>query len=214
LTILTPCSRSRAVITERTGPKISSWATHASQLTLSRIVGAKKNPCWWSSPSRRWPPATTVPPSCLPRAPASRAPDQLALGHERSHLHRLLVAGVSLSELDKSLTRKHLRTLDRLEEFTLTECDSLLDIVTEIGKPVELVYFYCHGRREELRGSTQKIPYLEVGESERFKPADITAWRRRRWPPDHWNRIFPLVFINVNVSTFLLDRAHAFAHWQ
>src|SRR5262249_54744423 len=61
---------------------------------------------------------------------------------------------------------------------------------------VEVVYFYCHGRREALPGTNQEIPYLDVGVDQRIEPSDLDAWRLADWPPEHWRDTSPLIFIN------------------
>ena len=60
---------------------------------------------------------------------------------------------------------------------------------------LELVYFYCHGKRALLAGTRTWTPYLEVGQNEKISPSDISVWYHS-WPADHWQRISPLVFIN------------------
>jgi tetratricopeptide (TPR) repeat protein len=107
-----------------------------------------------------------------------------------------LVAGLSQA-LDKDQTAKHLQVMkDQLTLFTVQDRTSLQDIITALADPVEVVYFYCHGGREPLVGTSQHTPYLQVGEDERFQPSDITTWRVADWPEHHWEQTSPLVFIN------------------
>ncbi|WP_220211445.1 MFS transporter [Reticulibacter mediterranei] len=107
-----------------------------------------------------------------------------------------LVAGLSQS-LDQNLTAKHLQTMkEQLTLFTLQDHTSLQEMVMALAAPVEVVYFYCHGGRESLVGTSQHTPYLQVGMDERFQPSDITTWRVADWPEQHWEQTSPLVFIN------------------
>jgi hypothetical protein len=107
-----------------------------------------------------------------------------------------LVVGFS-QKLEEEQTAKHLQTMkDQLALFTVQDCSSLKDIIAALAVPVEVVYFYCHGGREPLAGTSQYTPYLQVGEDEQFQPSDITTWRVADWPEDHWEQTSPLVFIN------------------
>jgi tetratricopeptide (TPR) repeat protein len=107
-----------------------------------------------------------------------------------------LVVGLSQS-LDKDQTAKHLQVMkNQLTLFTVQDRTSLEGIIAALADPVEVVYFYCHGGREPLVGTSQHTPYLQVGEDERFQPSDITTWRVADWPENHWEQTSPLVFIN------------------
>src|SRR5258708_19745366 len=95
-----------------------------------------------------------------------------------------LVAGLSQA-LEKDQTAKHLQAMKhQLTLFTVQDHTSLQDIITALAVPVEVVYFYCHGGREPLAGTSQHTPYLQVGEDERFQPTHITTFRVADWP-DH-----------------------------
>jgi hypothetical protein len=100
-------------------------------------------------------------------------------------------------ELDAAVTKTHLEVLaQELQQFKLLDCDSRAKIAQALKEPVEIVYFYCHGRRQPLQGAEQSSPSLEVGMGEVFQPEDITTWRVADWPSHHWQDTSPLVFIN------------------
>ena len=109
-----------------------------------------------------------------------------------------MVIGFS-EELDKNLTQDHLRAIrERLNEFTVSWHDSGEEIAEALADPkLEIVYFYCHGRRKPLPGSSEPIPYLELEKGGMLTPSDIVAWRRSRWrKSQHWQETSPLIFIN------------------
>ncbi|HKO99856.1 MAG TPA: hypothetical protein VJU86_22970 [Pyrinomonadaceae bacterium] len=109
-----------------------------------------------------------------------------------------MVMGVSLN-LNPDLTQDHLDELEkRLNKFHIEVNRSLDDVKTALDDPkLEIVYFYCHGRRKLLPGSNKPIPILEVGTDGLFAPSDLTAWRLGRgWPDNHWHDTSPLIFIN------------------
>jgi len=111
---------------------------------------------------------------------------------------REMVMGLSL-QLDADLTKAHLAAIrERLSpDFAVQPRGSLSEISDALKAPaLELLYFYCHGRREPLPGSREPIPYLGVGSDERLTPDDIITWSDADWSTDHWQRTSPLVFIN------------------
>ncbi len=129
--------------------------------------------------------------------PASQPKDRnLPLEVRATNRPPVLVMGLSL-QLDSRLTQQHVDAIKgRLPRFHVYDYDSLDQIKAALADSIEVVYFYCHGRREILPGTDQAIPYLELGRGERFQPQDITAWRAADWPPQHWRESSPLVFIN------------------
>jgi hypothetical protein len=100
-----------------------------------------------------------------------------------------MVIGRSLN-LDPELTKAHLAELGQK-----IDCVSRDQFREALGKPVEVVYFYTHGRRQPLPGASPS-PSLELGAGEQLVPRDIVAWRLTIWPADHWQQTSPLVFIN------------------
>jgi hypothetical protein len=102
-----------------------------------------------------------------------------------------LVAGVSLDLPDHALSTDHLQRLAPV--FT---CASVTDLRQRLAEPVEMIYFYTHGRRHALPGGSQSTPALALGTSDLLLPETIAAWRRGSWPAEHWQRTSPLVFIN------------------
>ena len=69
-------------------------------------------------------------------------------------------------------------------------------MLTELAEPaLEFVYFYCHGQRQEVAGAEAQT-WLSVGTAEVITPGDLFALDRSAWPPGHWRRTAPLVFIN------------------
>ncbi len=107
-----------------------------------------------------------------------------------------LVIGLS-AELDERLTSAHLQKMKTyLRGFTVLDKDSREALAEALSSDLEFVYFYCHGDREPLPGSSEPIPYLIIGKEDKIKPADITAWAVAKWPDNHWRKVPPLVFIN------------------
>ncbi len=96
-------------------------------------------------------------------------------------------------KLDMELSKSHLESIRKnLPTFSLVDCQTSSECCSSLGEPdLELVYFYCHGRRDE-----QKQPYLEIGIEDKISPADIGAWDSSLWPKNHWRKTAPLVFIN------------------
>lgn len=106
---------------------------------------------------------------------------------------------VCLSEnLDRKITDHHLDGLrGLLPDILLTVCSSRAQVVAGLAKnELPLLYFYCHGKREQVPGASEPLPYLEVGAQERITPGDIIAWFDSDWPVSHWMPTGPLVFIN------------------
>ena len=103
-----------------------------------------------------------------------------------------IVVGRS-TKLDKELSKSHLESIRKnLPTFSLVDCQTSSECCSSLGEPdLELVYFYCHGRRDQ-----QKQPYLEIGTADKISPADIGAWDSSLWPKNHWRKTAPLVFIN------------------
>lgn len=119
-------------------------------------------------------------------------PTQIQVGNHPAQV----VAAISL-ELQKKITDAHLLDMrTRLAQFNIITCDSLDKIVTAMANPVEVVYFYCHGKHVPLAGTDQETPLLQVGTAETFEPSDISVWTMADWSPDHWKNVSPLVFIN------------------
>jgi hypothetical protein len=108
-----------------------------------------------------------------------------------------LIVGIS-KDLDEQMTAKHLNRIKaELKQFSVEGLDSLDSIEAALAQPkLEVVYFYCHGRREELPGATEPIPYLGVGTEEMLSPGDIITWDDADWDERHWRDTSPLVFIN------------------
>jgi hypothetical protein len=85
----------------------------------------------------------------------------------------------------------------RLSQFRILEHDSRAGFAGALAKSkLELVYVYCHGRRDHLPGSDAAIPYLEIGKQERISPGDIATWDVADWDANHWRETSPLVLIN------------------
>jgi hypothetical protein len=107
-----------------------------------------------------------------------------------------VTAGVS-SQLNAQLTRQHFAALDALFERPLTAKDTSRDILDSLASDVELVYFYCHGDTDYTPEKKEIGPVLTFAKDDHIRPADISAYASgKTWPPDHWQRIKPLVFIN------------------
>jgi hypothetical protein len=106
-----------------------------------------------------------------------------------------LAAFVSL-RLDKAVTKQHVQALRGLGQLHVTDEASIDLMKQRLNGAVEVVYYYCHGGREPLAGTSQTTPYLEIGQDERFQPSDVSTWRHVDWPRDHWETTSPLVFIN------------------
>jgi tetratricopeptide (TPR) repeat protein len=112
-------------------------------------------------------------------------------------------------DLDQQLSEDHLKQIHQmLPSFELQSVTSRDEIRDTLSNPsLEVVYFYCHSKREEQPGMSAPIPYLEVGWGERITPADITAWHLSySRNPAHW-KTKPLVFINGCHTTELSPEA-------
>ncbi|MBI4259983.1 MAG: hypothetical protein HY658_05400 [Actinobacteria bacterium] len=108
------------------------------------------------------------------------------------------VLGRSL-ELDPALATAHRERLGASlpDGATIVDCGSRDAVARALADPdLELVYFYCHGRREVLAEGMEPVPYLEIGQAEKLFPSDLQAWVQGEWPRDHWKVVAPLVFIN------------------
>jgi hypothetical protein len=130
----------------------------------------------------------------VPSMPEGRA---LPLWIKRAHDKPRLVMGISL-DLDPDLTQAHKNELQKqLTGLQVIPKESLADVEAALAEEkLELVYFYCHGRRQPLPGGKSSTPYIEVGKSQGIAPGDITTWHDSDWGVDHWKEISPLVFIN------------------
>jgi len=119
-----------------------------------------------------------------------------------------LVVGLS-TNLDGGLTNEHLQALRTgMAEFSVRSFSSRATLRQALANPdLEIVYFYCHGRHEQLAGTDQTITYLEIGDGESVTPGDILAWDEAIWPDDHWRETSPLVFINGCHTTDMTPEA-------
>jgi hypothetical protein len=101
-------------------------------------------------------------------------------------------------DLDKKLSTDHLKGIEKaLPGFTVLEARSRDSVRASLTNPaIEIVYFYCHGRREKGPSGKTTKAYLEVGKGEQINPEDITTWHLA-WSkdPGHW-KTTPLVFVN------------------
>lgn len=114
----------------------------------------------------------------------------------KTHAKAQLVMGISL-DLNRVVTDAHKKELQKLSAFELIPKDSRDQVQVALSQDeLEMIYFYCHGRREALAGSKAIIPYIQVGTKEGIAPSDITTWQMADWHKTHWCEISPLVFIN------------------
>jgi hypothetical protein len=86
----------------------------------------------------------------------------------------------------------------QLGGFQLNERNTRDEIEIALGQEeLEMVYFYCHGKRQALPGTNTTTPYIGIGKNESIAPPDITtAWQIADWNETHWKEVSPLVFIN------------------
>jgi CHAT domain-containing protein len=100
--------------------------------------------------------------------------------------------------MEIALRDQHLQALQaRLLDSSTISCKTRDCLVQALAsQTLELVYFYCHGKTEQLPGSNATTTYLEIGDDDRITPEDIIAWKVSDWPADHWRNTSPLVFIN------------------
>jgi hypothetical protein len=131
-----------------------------------------------------------------PSMPTGRALP-IVITRAAAHAKAQLVMGISL-DLDAAVTRSHLDKLgEKLGAFQLIPRSSRDEVETALGQEdLEMVYFYCHGRREPVEGTKDTTPYIEVGKKEGIAPGDITAWDTADWNEAHWRKTSPLIFIN------------------
>lgn len=108
-----------------------------------------------------------------------------------------MVMGLSLT-LNKKRTENHKSEMKkRLKKFRVAAKESLDEVKAALKPPkLEVLYFYCHGRRKLLAGSDEPIPLLEVGEDELIAATDLLAWSYDWDQETHWRDTSPLVFIN------------------
>jgi TIR domain len=128
-----------------------------------------------------------------PSMPAGRSlPTLIPLTRDRLQL----VIGRSAA-LDSQLAGRHLASIERLGGFAIADCQRLDEFRDALGAAdVQLVYLYCHGRRERLAGSDAVLPYLEFAPDERLFPVDLIAWSDGWWGRNHWQVVSPLVLVN------------------
>jgi kumamolisin len=122
----------------------------------------------------------------------------LEINKSKAHDKPQLVMGISLA-LDPEVTRAHKTKLEQnLTAIQVLPKNSREEIEKALAEEeLELLYFYCHGKRESLAGTGQATPYIEVGQNETITPDDITAWQMGdSWSENHWKKTSPLVFIN------------------
>jgi multiple sugar transport system ATP-binding protein len=109
-----------------------------------------------------------------------------------------LVVGLS-DKLDSSLSTRHLASLVDclgLARPDIARCSSMSTLESSLaGSDIDLIYFYCHGRRSRPEGADIGIPALEIGQSERITPMEVNTWKSG-WSDEHWNRRRPLVVVN------------------
>jgi hypothetical protein len=101
-------------------------------------------------------------------------------------------------ELDEAATEEHVAALAKALDFAVLRCSTLDDLELALADPeLELLYFYCHGRRKKGPAGAP-VPYLEVGQAEELPPQQIATWYRDWMEADrnHWRTTSPLVFIN------------------
>lgn len=102
-------------------------------------------------------------------------------------------------DLDAGRSTDHLKRLrTALPAVTVSDYASLADVEQALADPeLELLYFYCHGRRKGGPAGGP-IPCLEVGHAEEISPAQIITWYTGDWLAldGHWATTSPLVFIN------------------
>jgi hypothetical protein len=107
-----------------------------------------------------------------------------------------LVIGRSAA-LDSQLAGRHLASIERLGGFVIADCPRLDQFRDALGETdVQVVYLYCHGRRERLADSDTVLPYLEFASDERLFPIDLIAWSDGWWGRNHWQVVSPLVLVN------------------
>jgi multiple sugar transport system ATP-binding protein len=111
-----------------------------------------------------------------------------------------LVVGIGTSgELDASLSERHLANLAAclgLAQSDMARCSSTPALESSLAaSDIDVVYFYCHGRRWFPDGADTAIPALEIGRDEQITPMEVNAWKSS-WPKDHWDRRRPLVVVN------------------
>ena len=103
-------------------------------------------------------------------------------------------------ELDEELSRRHIDELRRRFDgtFQMAECESRNAVRAALADPaLPLLYFYCHGKWGVFEDSSLRVPFLEIGRTDRIAPSDLSAWDDADgWDERHWGDVSPLVFIN------------------
>jgi hypothetical protein len=125
--------------------------------------------------------------------PLSATGGSQALVVRRAPARRTTALAAISEELDGDLSAQHLvRLKERVAVFESRDADSLEQMLRLMP---DLVYFYCHGKREPIRGASGQRPLLEIGTSDRIAPEDVLAWADG-WPPIRWTDPRPLVVMN------------------
>jgi hypothetical protein len=122
-----------------------------------------------------------------------------------------VVCGVS-NTLDPGVTRNHLIQLGAALGTSLGEP---FHEVTELAQrlkesDLDLVYFYCHGKKiveQHGDGTIEVTPVIEIGNASQFAPGDVSGWDSGIWrpyDPDHWRLRQPVIILNGCHTTDLL----------
>ncbi|MFC8190870.1 hypothetical protein ACFUMH_04300 [Cellulomonas sp. NPDC057328] len=124
------------------------------------------------------------------------------------------LATVRSLNLETGLSAQHLEDLQSAlgGTFSLLDCDSRDDLLDALRAPLPLVYFYSHGRVGVVEDTSLTVPYLELGQHERFSPGDLDAWAQgERWQPQTWRDVPPLIFLNgCNTAELTPERLVSF----
>lgn len=113
---------------------------------------------------------------------------------------RILAYGTDLP--DPQLTQNHIQALMNERKDHTIECTKTSQVRQQLsGLRHDVVYFYCHGRRDT--SASRVIPIVALSKSDQIAPSLITGWGTR-WASGHWIPRGPLVFLNSCMSLELL----------
>ena len=101
-----------------------------------------------------------------------------------------ITAGIA-TNLNKDISDQHIDNIG-----PDVKVYSKVELRDALKNPLEILYFYVHGGRQNLPGDITPLPILELGDKDYLEPTDISVWHETVWTYNNWQEDGPLVFIN------------------